>query len=164
MVILLLYHITPFIPLKVRIISTQMALLMCSELSLTEISFSTFVLFYTLLLFFHHNSKSDLLLQETEALHLQHVSTLLWIAAFLCPLSHCLTGVPPSVLLLPCFFLPHSGLSYIMHVKQTDMSESLKCMAVPSLLLHAPWEGGHVSKVLMSRPSWTTISYSKYSL
>lgn len=43
MVILPLYHITTFFPLKVRIISSQIALLRRSELSLTEISFSTFM-------------------------------------------------------------------------------------------------------------------------
>lgn len=40
-----------------------------------------------------------------------------------------------SAALFPWCFLYHSGLSYIMHVKQTDMSESLKGMAVPSLQL-----------------------------
>lgn len=154
MVMLTWHHITPVC----WIISPQVALCRCSELSLTEIFFSTFVLFSTLPLFCFHNAKSGLFLQESEAFHLQCLSTLLWKAAFLWPLSHtlpavCLFGGVSLFLSLPliccpCSFLSHSGLSYIMHVKQTDMSESLRCMAVPSLHLHPPreWEG-QVSKV-----------------
>lgn len=170
MVILLLHQNTPFFPLKVGIISSQMALLRNSELSLTEISFPTFVLFCTALLFFLH-TKSGLFLQgnwsflvcfhstvnscfpltslslPSQYLSLQGHLTL--------PFSLC------SAALLPCSSLLHSGLSYIMHVKQTDMSESLKCMAVPSLLLHPPWEGGHVSKAPMCSPGPAELQSAK---
>lgn len=57
-----------------------------------------------------------------------------------------------SALLSPCSLLLHSGLSFIMHVKQTDMSESLKCMAVPSLLLDPPAERSHVSEAPCVQP------------
>lgn len=95
----------------------------------------------------------------TEAFYLQYVPTVPWMAAFLCPLSlswstQCmplLSSLCSVALLLPCAFLFHSGLSYIIHVKQTDLSESLKCMAVLSQLL-PPWEGGHVSKAPVCSP------------
>lgn len=89
-------------------------------------------------------------LQKTEASHLKYVFTLLWISSSLCPLFHslpwclshlCLLPTLCSAALLLCSSLPWCGLSYIMHVKQTDMSESLKCMAVPLLLLHPPRVG-----------------------
>lgn len=64
-----------------------------------EISFST-------LYFSAHSSFIILNLaifrRETEALHLQYVSTLPWIAAFPCPLSDRLKGVED--IMLKCYF------------------------------------------------------------
>lgn len=68
-----------------------------------------------------------------------------------------------SAALLPCCFLYHSALSFIMHVKQTDMSESLKGLAVPSLQLHQPW-GGWLGGDTSQRPlcaTWVQLNYRK---
>lgn len=107
-----------------------------------------------------------------------NVSTLLWKAALLWPpprrlprflFLRWLLFLPPSpwsAALLPHCFFYHPGLSYIMHGKQTDMSESLKGTAVPSLKLHKPWEAGHRGRqvgVTSQRPlcaAWALLNYS----
>lgn len=135
------------------------------------------VLFCTFLLITCPNSKSSLSLQETQPFHLQ-MFTLLCVAAFLCPLLHCL----PSICLLsnisfflplssdalyPCSILPHTGISYIMHVKQPDMSELLRCITVPLLLLHPPWvevESFLKGPCVQHRLSWTKVFCIKHKL
>lgn len=102
---------------------------------------------------------------KLKLFYLKPVSTLLCkavISFFMVSLaSLSFFSLCSAVLLLRCF-LYHCGLSYIMHVKQTHMSESLKgSKACP--LATVPGEVGSVGSLLQRLlcADWPQLNYSQ---
>lgn len=162
-----LWHITPICRLKVRIIPPQVALCRCSELALLKsllllLYFSALCPYssFIILNLASFCRKLKLFINSSCPLYCEKLLSFA-LSLTLFPVSVSLVASLSSSLSLircPCSFLSHSGLSYIMHVKQTDMSESLRCMAVPCITSR-----GGVRSQRSPCAAQAQLNYSKYT-